>query len=335
MITDSEFRKDGISFITSTETLDSVLRDNLWKPVEDFIAKPGKNIRSQLVEIGYQLSVHHESPVSPGLLENLRSASHIVECVHAGALIVDDIQDGSLIRRDQQSMHVKYGVPLALNAGNWLYFWALDRIRALELPHDVRLPLTEDCLKLMLDAHYGQAIDLGAALDTIDQPHIASICRSSMELKTSSLMALALRLGAAVGGNVTFDPNLKELGRRLGLILQIFDDVGNFTQKPIPGPSKRWEDLMLKRPSWLWMQVASQASPEEFRSFVTAVNSLPCEVAIHQFSLDFGLEACLRDSAKIELEQLRQFCEESWPGTHLTVKEKILAIVEKLEKAYG
>lgn len=330
----SDFRRDGLSFVPTTEHLEGVLCENLWTPVEDFLAHPGKNIRSRLVEIGCLLA-EDSSASAIDRTENLRKASQIVECVHAGALIIDDIQDGSLVRRDRESMHVKYGVPLALNAGNWLYFWAMDRIKALTLAQDVRLPLMEDCLKLMLEAHYGQAIDLGASLESLDQAKIAHICRSSMELKTSSLMALALRLGSAVGGQAYFDPKLKELGRHLGFVLQTYDDVGNFLLKPKNVPSKRWEDLVLKRPSWIWMQVATHASAEEFEGFVKAVNQLPDESALHEFSRTFSLEEKVLGAAKLELSRLVDFCEISWPGTHSGVKEKILEIAYQLEKAYA
>ncbi len=329
----SDFRNDGLSFLPKSKHLEGLFCEHLWTPVEDFLAHPGKNVRSRLVEIGYQLSIN---PVALGddQLENLRKASQIVECVHAGALIIDDIQDGSLVRRQRQSMHVKYGVPLALNAGNWLYFWAMDRMKALTLAPDVRLPLMEDCLNLILEAHYGQAIDLGATLESLDQKEIANVCRSSMELKTSSLMALALRLGSAVGGNVTFDPKLKELGRHLGFVLQAYDDVGNFLMKPNNEPSKRWEDLLLKRPSWIWMQVATHATPNEFKSFIFAVNQLPNEDALHAFSKSFHLEERILQSAKAELNKLVEFCDTNWSESQGEVKDKILAIAYQLEKAY-
>ena len=333
MTTNSDFRKDGLSFIPTTERLEGLLCENLWTPVEDFLAHPGKNIRSRLVEIGYQLA---QNPPDLGgeQLENLRQASQIVECVHAGALIIDDIQDGSLVRRQRQSMHVKYGVPLALNAGNWLYFWAMDRMKALTLAPDVRLSLMDDCLNLMLEAHYGQAIDLGANLESFDQHEIANVCRSSMELKTSSLMALALRMGSAVGGNAAFDPKLRELGLHLGLTLQAYDDVGNFLMKPTSEPSKRWEDLVLKRPSWIWMQVATHASPAEFKNFISAVKELPDEGATHSFSGSFQLEEKILHSAKAELNKLVAFCDANWSESHEQVKTKMIDIARQLEKAY-
>ena len=160
MIRASELRQDQFQFIGSHESMTHVIDEKLWTPLEDFLSSPGKNVRPRLVEIGYFLSVDAGHLLTSETKESLLNASEIVESVHAGALIIDDIQDGSLVRRNRECMHVKYGMPLALNAGNWLYFWAIDRIKSLGLSSDVRLSLMEDCVQLLLEAHYGQALDM-------------------------------------------------------------------------------------------------------------------------------------------------------------------------------
>ena len=44
------------------------------------------------------------------------------EIIHAGSMIVDDIEDDSSERRGAPAVHRLHGLPLALNAGNWMYF---------------------------------------------------------------------------------------------------------------------------------------------------------------------------------------------------------------------
>ncbi len=46
----------------------------------------------------------------------------LTECIHNGALIIDDIEDDSLLRRGDTTIHLRYGVDVAINAGNTLYF---------------------------------------------------------------------------------------------------------------------------------------------------------------------------------------------------------------------
>ena len=51
----------------------------------------------------------------------------------------------------------------------------------------------------------------------------------------------------------------------------MFDDAGNASQK---GP-KQYEDLLLKRPSWLVAVAADQLSEEDFSQFRKAVGLFP------------------------------------------------------------
>jgi hypothetical protein len=85
----------------------------------------------------------------------------VVESLHAGSLIVDDIEDDSDLRRDAATLHRIYGVPVALNAGNWLYFWPQVLLS--------RIPLTDEAPErprrgAMPDAAISQALDHRPAL---------------------------------------------------------------------------------------------------------------------------------------------------------------------------
>jgi len=42
--------------------------------------------------------------------------------VHNGSLIVDDIEDGSSMRRGQECTYKRFGTDIAINAGNFMYF---------------------------------------------------------------------------------------------------------------------------------------------------------------------------------------------------------------------
>ncbi|MFO0131652.1 MAG: polyprenyl synthetase family protein [bacterium] len=44
------------------------------------------------------------------------------EIIHNGSLIIDDIEDGSDLRREKPCVHKIYGTDVAVNAGNALYF---------------------------------------------------------------------------------------------------------------------------------------------------------------------------------------------------------------------
>src|SRR5882724_12857381 len=123
--------------------------------------------------------------------------AEVVELIHAGSLVVDDIEDGSTIRRGKPALHIRYGLSTALNAGNWLYFWPFQLIRALELPNRTALSVYECYHRTLLRAHFGQAMDLGSRVDRLLQTRVPEVCLATMELKTGALMGFAMMLGAA------------------------------------------------------------------------------------------------------------------------------------------
>ena len=54
--------------------------------------------------------------------EEILPIGFFVETVHNATLIVDDIEDGSLSRKGEPCVHIKYGIDTAINAGNYMYF---------------------------------------------------------------------------------------------------------------------------------------------------------------------------------------------------------------------
>ena len=52
----------------------------------------------------------------------------LCEVIHNGSLIVDDIEDSSDLRRNKPCVHKIYGVDVAINAGNFMYFTPMQHI---------------------------------------------------------------------------------------------------------------------------------------------------------------------------------------------------------------
>lgn len=259
--------------ISENATVEDILRVALLNPVKELTLNRGKRVRAQLVDLGYRIVGEGTTP-SATAARQCRSCAEVVELIHAGSLVVDDIEDGSHVRRGRPALHVRFGLPLALNAGNWLYFWPFQMLKELQLPSDQLLFLYEHYHQTLLKAHFGQALDLGARVDTLPQDRVSSACMASMKLKTGALTGFAFVLGGSIAGaskSVLYQ--LDEFGTDLGITLQMFDDLGNLTGKR--EPSKRYEDLMLYRPSWAWACAADHSTPNDYYDFVTGVSKLP------------------------------------------------------------
>lgn len=314
---------------------------NLLHPIEDLLRRPSKGVRSSLVEIGYRLADQNLHPTSDGKLsehadKNCQILGTVLEALHAGSLIVDDIQDNSLVRRGEPTLHRKYGMPVALNAGNWLYFWPMQLIESMDLPAETELALYRLCHRTLIRAHFGQALDVGVTIDQISQNEVHDLCLASLELKSGALMALAISLGATLAGaSASRLADLSRFGHQLGIALQMFDDFGNLKSKPrsVKDYSKQREDLILRRPSWVWAVAARQMDAANYQEFVEAVRMLPKEAALNDFLSRSSLINWGRDAAKSYLDhaitELKQTCQGDAQAL-MTV----MRIGERLTKAY-
>jgi geranylgeranyl pyrophosphate synthase len=249
------------------------LEETLLTPISDILGRPSKRFRAKLVQLGCLLTSQY-SDLTETERELCLRFGDMVELLHAGSLVVDDIEDQSQVRRGQPALHLKYGLPVALNAGNWLYFWPLMLIAAMQLPPEKELWAHRLCHRVMVKLHCGQALDSGVTIDTLSQDKAPGVCLALMELKTGAMTALALSLGAAAAESPAgTPPALDGFGHGFGVALQMFDDIGNL--QGWKEPEKRYEDLIARRPCWTVAFAAQSFSRRAYRSFIEATRRLP------------------------------------------------------------
>lgn len=284
--------------------LEELFARSLLEPVDKLFVRPGKSIRAQLVNFGFKIGVGHSTSISASeRLDALSQACDILELLHAGSLVVDDIEDGSTHRRGAPSIHTIYGVPVALNAGNWLYFLPFKKIDELNLPEHVRTRLVRECHRMLLLAHYGQALDVGVTSDSVDQSRVPKVAMAAMELKSGVLTGFAIKCGALIAEAPDEVINRVELfGRKLGVALQMFDDIGNLSSSH--NPQKRAEDLKLKRPNFVSMIAAQTLPSNDYRIFMEMIESLPGNVeSVLSFLKVRGVLTGARDHARGFLDE--------------------------------
>jgi geranylgeranyl pyrophosphate synthase len=226
-------------------------------PVSEFLSRPGKRFRGMLACLSWKLvgRQDHHPPVLP----------LIVELLHAGSLVIDDIQDGSVQRRGKAALHRSIGMPLALNVGNWLYFWPLTLLAEIGVSPDVELRLHRSTVAAVRRCHEGQALDLTARIGDLHPSDLRTVCRTISEWKTGSLMGLAGELGAvAAGGSEGSIAAATTFGVRLGVALQMLNDLSELTG--VAGPLKHPEDLIHGRVTWPWVWAAERLSAPAFEA---------------------------------------------------------------------
>jgi geranylgeranyl pyrophosphate synthase len=227
----------------------------LLAPIRDILGRPGKSFRANLVRASFALVNDTESP-PPQLPAAL-------EILHAGSLIVDDIADQSRERRGGPCVHLTFGIPRALNAGNYMYFWALELLSEVALPPAASRALLRRANRTMLDCHRGQALDLGLVVGGLRRESLVDAATEISSLKTGALMALGAYAGVvAAGADAAQEAAAERFGMRLGIALQKLDDLGNLTSRHAPG--KRFEDLRAGRITWAWAWAAEALGARDF-----------------------------------------------------------------------
>lgn len=222
----------------------------LFQPLREASGRPGKEVRGRLTELAWQLG-GGRGPAPAALAGS-------VEALHLGSLIVDDIEDGSSRRRDGAALHLRVGLPLALNAGNWLYFWPSVLLSQAGFPPELTSALRVAMDRAVLRCHYGQALDLSVRVTELRQHEVREVVFGTTRLKTGSLMELSAELGGLAAEAPPERVNaLARIGRDIGIGLQMLDDLTGITSER--RCHKGHEDLVDARPTWPWAWLAESA----------------------------------------------------------------------------
>ena len=99
--------------------------EKLLQPFIYISRTPGKRFRSKLARaFNYWLKIPEDK---------LNEIDEISQLLHNSSLLIDDIQDNSVLRRGVPVAHSIYGISSTINAANYVLFIALEKV--LELDH--------------------------------------------------------------------------------------------------------------------------------------------------------------------------------------------------------
>lgn len=289
-----------------SKVCDGLVHNNLIEPAEQFLDRTGKRIRKSVVELVFAMA--------GGVGQLPPCLGEAIEWLHAGSLVIDDIQDESPIRRGQPSLHMQIGVPLALNAGNWMYFKALEKLFDVSLNRKIQNRLVHHLVRTSLRCHRGQSLDLGTRVDRIEPLNIPSIVTEISCLKTGSLVSMAATFGAvSAGANRPLRVALSRFGMQIGIALQMRNDLEelrSMTNENNEFHSVRMEDLRNARITWPWAWAYSVCSPDEFAALVTQLpHSGQDSRALKRLAIQLLSHSERCGDAAIQERIDRQFCQ--------------------------
>jgi len=223
----------------------------LSKPVWDLLSRKGKHWRPV-----FGLLMLEALGVESEKYELLLSV--ILELSHSGALIIDDIEDDSLVRRNDKCIHRRYGVDVAINVGNMLYFIPYLLIKDYPgLDKAQQLGVYEIMVSVWVRAHFGQAQDIywtrANSPEALKKWMKGDFHKELFEMyryKTAAAVEGVAELCAIISNaDEKTRLALVKLARIFGVSFQIIDDVNNFSDSP------KWtkvcaEDIISGKPTY-------------------------------------------------------------------------------------
>lgn len=185
--------------------------------LSEFLSSRGKLLRPALCLSACQ--------AVGGKVERAVPAAAAIEMFHNFTLIHDDIEDDSKLRRNKPCLHIKYGLPLALNAGDGLFMMVWQETLRIRGKH--REAAQNRLLSAFTKVLEGQAIELGWYRSNrwnVSEHEYFQVVGG----KTGALIAGACEVGGVVGGASRKEQRaLYEFGMGIGVGFQIMDDALN------------------------------------------------------------------------------------------------------------
>ena len=204
----------------------------LYNASSYLIEHGGKRLRPYMVIKSCQLL--------GGTMKQAIPAAAAIEMIHNFTLVHDDIMDNDEVRHGVPTVHIKFGIPIGILAGDLLFSRAFETISKpyLHKSKDVGLNLVTTLAKACTDVCEGQALDISMAKSS-KIPNESQYIKM-IEKKTSSLFVASCAMGAITANRKFTDvARLSTFGRNLGIAFQIIDDligvVGDpkITKKPV------------------------------------------------------------------------------------------------------
>jgi geranylgeranyl diphosphate synthase, type II len=191
------------------------------KIVSEIMSAGGKRIRPLLTVLGYEAF----SPIpDQKLLQHLAMS---VECFHKASLVHDDIEDNDLSRYGKETIHARYGVPVAINIGDLLIGEGYRLLAQCGLEPHILL----ECIKIVSDGHRAMSVGQGTELMARTSGEILPLkdILTIFENKTSAAFKVSLLVGAIAGGADKEALNqLDQFSYLVGIAYQLKDDLEDF-----------------------------------------------------------------------------------------------------------
>lgn len=224
---------------------------NLYEPIDYILQLSGKRIRPILTLMS--------ADILSGGFKKALPAALAVEVFHNFTLVHDDIMDDAPLRRGKQTVHEKWNLNTGVLSGDAMLILAYQYFENYEAGTFQKLAKLFS--KTALEVCDGQQLDID--FETRNDVTITEYI-NMIRLKTSVLVAAALKMGAIVAKASEKDANLLyEYGLNLGLAFQLQDDYLDTFGNPETFGKQVGGDIIENKKTYLFLKAMELANNDD------------------------------------------------------------------------
>ena len=276
---------------------------SLDDPIEYVLAAGGKRIRPSFVLMAYNL--FHDD------VDRILPVATALETYHNYTLLHDDLMDKADMRRGRPTVHKKWDDNTAILSGDTMLVLAYEHLAKCDTKY--LKPALDLFTETALEVSEGQQFDMEFETrnDVAEEEYIEMI-----RLKTSVLLACALKMGAVVAGASDADANaLYAFGEKVGLAFQLQDDLLDVYGDPKVFGKAIGGDITSNKKTFMLINAFNRADAEtraELERWTTATEFDPAEkiAAVTEIYNRLGIDKLAEQRIKEYFEQSRQHLDE-------------------------
>ena len=276
---------------------------SLYDPIEYVLAAGGKRIRPSFVLMAYNL--FHDD------VDRILPVATALETYHNYTLLHDDLMDKADMRRGRPTVHKKWDDNTAILSGDTMLVLAYEHLAKCDTKY--LKPALDLFTETALEVSEGQQFDMEFETrnDVAEEEYIEMI-----RLKTSVLLACALKMGAVVAGASNADANtLYAFGEKVGLAFQLQDDLLDVYGDPKVFGKAIGGDITSNKKTFMLINAFNRADAgtrAELERWTTATEFDPAEkiAAVTEIYNRLGIDKLAEQRIKEYFEQSRQHLDE-------------------------
>ncbi len=273
---------------------------SLYEPIRYILSLGGKRIRPTLMMLAYNL--YQEDP------ESILPQACGLETYHNFTLLHDDLMDHADMRRGNPTVHVKWDANTAILSGDTMLLMAFKLM--MQCPQEYLHAVLDVFTETTLEIDEGQQYDISFETrdDVREEEYIEMI-----RLKTSVLLACALKIGAILGGASASDAeNLYKFGEQIGLAFQLQDDFLDVYGDPKVFGKAIGGDILCNKKTFMLINAfnkADEAQRKELDKWVNAVNPDPQQkiAAVTTLYNNIGVNRLAEERIRYYFDESRKY----------------------------